>query len=84
MIYGVNDPDESEGNEEMCDGRDLGLLQDTHDVDAWGLWDADWRDTYVLDRDGQLVGIYNLTQYDLSDPDNQDGLIALLDEAAGL
>lgn len=84
VIYGVNAIDLEAGNAQMSEGRDIGLLQDITGVDAWTLWQADWRDTFVLDRDGRLVDIYNLTQHDLSNPANQDGLIALLDQAAGL
>ena len=81
MIYGVNDANEGAGNEEMCDGRDIGLLQDTPQVNAWGSWDAVWRDVFVLDRNGELVGILNLTESSLAEPENVEALQALFDEA---
>ncbi len=84
MIYGVNHPDKSSGNEEACEGRDIGLLQDTWEVDAWGAWGAQWRDVFVLDRDGVVVGVYNLTEHDLGEEANQAELVALFDEASGL
>lgn len=83
MIYGVNHPAHSSGNEEMCEGRDLGLLQDTLETDAWTAWQATWRDVFVLDREGELVGILNLTENDLGEEESRDEMLALFDEATG-
>ena len=50
---------------------------------VWDSWAATWRDTWVLDADNVAFGVYNLTEHDLSDPDEYQGLYDLLVEAAG-
>lgn len=66
----------------MCDGRDLPWLQDTTTVDAWGLWDVEYRDVVILDADGVRHYSYNLTVYDLADSDHRDLLKELIREVA--
>ena len=65
----------------MSDGNDIGLLQDDTSTDAWGLWQAEWRDTYVLDADGALVGVLNLTDNDLREEAGDAALRELIDSA---
>ncbi len=68
QILGVNGVGYESGNERATEGRDIPWLQDTEDVDAWTLWDVRYRDVYVVDREGNLRFIYNLTTHDLSNP----------------
>ncbi|RME20391.1 MAG: hypothetical protein D6798_20585 [Deltaproteobacteria bacterium] len=72
---------EESGNDLIAEVSSLPWLQDTAEVDAWGLWDATWRDVYVLDGDNMVVGVINLTEHDLADDANKDALRALLDQA---
>ena len=77
QILGVNGIGYENGNERVTEDRDIPWLQDTEDVDAWTQWNAQYRDVYVLDQNGDLRFVYNLTLHDLSSPDN----LALLTEA---
>lgn len=61
----------------------LPWLQDTPEVDAWGLWRVTWRDVVILDRENRPVAVYNLTVHDLADPGSYAELKALLLTAAG-
>ena len=36
------------------------------EVDAWTQWEVVYRDVIILDRDGAPVGVFNLTEHDLS------------------
>ena len=51
--------------------------------DVWGCWEATWRDVRILDGANQLVGVYNLTEHNLSEEANQAELEAMLIAAAG-
>ncbi len=81
VIFGVNHPEHSSSNDTMSDGNDIGLLQDDTATDAWGLWTAEWRDIYVLDADGALVGVLNLTDNDLRDEAGDAAVRELIDSA---
>ncbi len=62
----------------MVAGRALPWLQDVPEVDAWGLWQATWRDVRVLDAKNVVRDVYNLTEHDLNDPAAYAELKALL------
>jgi hypothetical protein len=56
-------------------GRDLPLLQDedaNHDnhSDVWTSWNVEWRDLVIVNRQMEVVGKFNLTTYDLNNPEN--------------
>ncbi len=53
---------------------DLPVLQDTPADAVWTLWDVTYRDVYILNADGELVDVYNLTVYDLGDDANFEEL----------
>lgn len=61
---------------------DLPLLQDTAEVDAWSTWNVTYRDVWILDGANRVVGVLNLTENDLSEPDNAAALTALVLQAA--
>ena len=81
QILGVNGAGYESGNERVTENRDIPWLQDTEDVDAWTQWDVKYRDVYILDQNGDLRFIYNLTVNDLGNPDN---LNLLTDAITGL
>lgn len=66
------------GNTEMTTGRTLPWCQDVPAVDAWGLWQAGYRDVVILDDENRVRQVYNLTEHDLSDPANREALKAIL------
>ena len=82
-ILGVNAAGLESGNAAMTSGRDLPWLQDTADVMAWTLWEAQWRDVVILRGDNTVYAVYNLTDHPLSDAANYAELKALLQAAAG-
>src|SRR5262245_35528214 len=82
LIFGVNQAGQESGNASICAGRVLPWLQDVPAVNAWDLWHVTWRDVVVLDPEGKVFRIYNLTVNDLGIPANYDSLKGiLLDEA---
>ncbi|MEO0603003.1 MAG: hypothetical protein AAF211_16310 [Myxococcota bacterium] len=80
MILGVNGVGYESANDTITDGRDLPWLQDTPDAAVWNLWDIVYRDVVVLDANGVVVGVLNLTTHDLRDESSYDALRSLLDE----
>ena len=67
-------------------GYGVAILQDSLEVNAWGLWLVNFRDFFILDADGELISI---TQ--LSPPDeggggivgDQDAYVELMDAMIG-
>ena len=41
-----------------------------------------WRDLYILGPENEILAIYNLTTYNLSDPENYEEIKSLLIESA--
>lgn len=81
VILGVNAAGLEAGNVTVTTDRTLPWLQDTASVDAWGAWGVTWRDVWVLDPEGVLVGIMNLTDHDLAEPENFAALRELIESA---
>lgn len=77
-VLGVNGAGYEGGNAQMTSGRTLPWCQDVPEVNAWGLWQAGYRDVVVLDAENRVVDVYNLTEHDLSDPANRDALKTIL------
>ena len=80
QILGLNEAGHEAYTDMMCDGRDLPWLQDVAEVGVWSLWGVTYRDVLVLDGDGVLVDVYNLTEHDLTQ--GTDDLRAILEDAA--
>jgi hypothetical protein len=78
VLSAVNAAGHESGNTAATEGRDLPLLQDTLEVDAWGLWAVTWRDVVILDRENVPVAIYNLTDHNLGQSPEYEGLKSLL------
>lgn len=66
----------------MVSGRFIPLLQDTVEIDAWAAWAVDYRDVVILDRDNIPVGVFNLTDHDLSIMGEYEALKNMLLDAA--
>jgi hypothetical protein len=81
-LLGVNGVGYDRGNKMICEGRSIPWLQDKVDVNAWRLWQVAYRDVIILDAENHVVGVYNLTQHDLGNPDNYAELQQLLVQAA--
>ena len=81
-IFGVNADGHQSGNAAICQGRTLPWLQDVSSVNAWELWHVTYRDVIVLDSDGKVFRVYNLTANDLGVQAKYDELKAILLDAA--
>lgn len=71
------------GNAAICNGRTIPWLQETADEQVWEAWAVTYRDVVILDGNNVVVGVYNLTEHDLSDPANRDALKKKLRNAGG-
>ena len=86
-LVGVNQVGMEAGNEAAAEGRDIPLLQDVDangdgDSDVWTAWNVEWRDVAILDGNNAKVGNYNLTTYNLAEPENYASLREMLVDAA--
>ena len=77
-ILGINQHGYDLGNESFCNGKDLPWLQDVADVDAWYLFDVEYRDVVVLDGENTIIAYYNLSLNDISKKEAYDELYDLL------
>lgn len=84
QIIGVNGIGYESANERVTEGRDIPWLQDLEETDAWSLWEVQYRDVYILDQQGQLRFIYNLTTHDLANPtyasELTEAMVGLIEE----
>lgn len=70
------------GMADMAALGDIPLLQDDATANAWTAWGANYRDVVILDEDNEVVGVFNLTTYDLQQQAHYDTLRDLLIDAA--
>ncbi len=66
----------------MTEGRDLVWMQDDTEQNVWGRWAVTYRDVQILDPQNRVFAIYNLTEHDLAQPENQAELKQLFLQAA--
>ena len=69
-INGIDYDNKSIGG--MIDGRILPGVQDNTDQRVWESWEVIIRDLFVLNRDGNVVEVVNLTSFN-PDPSENDG-----------
>jgi hypothetical protein len=56
----------------MAAGGNLPIVEETAQQPVWREWGAQWRDLYILDADGNLSNVTNLTYFD-PDPSVNNG-----------
>ncbi len=76
-VAAINELGRESGNS-LVD-QPLSLLQDVDanfdtQSDIWTLWNAEWRDVNVLDRENNVTFVVNLTTSNLAVPDNYNAL----------
>ena len=72
-ILGINGIDyEDKSLVGMINGRILPWAQDNADQRVWESWKVFIRDLFILDRDGHVVEVVNLTSFN-PDPSQNDG-----------
>ena len=81
-LLGVNGIGFESGVPQMASGRFIPLLQDVAEVDAWTQWEVVYRDVIILDREGVPVGVFNLTEHDLSMMGEYEALKGMLLDVA--
>lgn len=50
------------------------MVHDSTTEGIWVRWESEWRDFYILNRQNELLEVYNLTQHNLNDPLNYQDL----------
>lgn len=81
-ILGLNAIGLEVGNPTITAGRTLPWLQDVPEQNVWVSWNVVWRDVWILDTNNVPVGVYNLTEHNLSDPVQYAELKAMLENVA--
>jgi hypothetical protein len=66
----------------IADERTLPWLQDSFTDSVWASWKVTWRDVRILDAQNRLVGVFNLTSFDLGVATNRATLKQLFLNAA--
>lgn len=79
----VNADGHESGVDDLALVTDLPILQDDEAAQVWTHWEAAWRDVTVLTPDNEVYAVFNLTTYNLAEPENYETLYALFLEAAG-
>lgn len=78
QLLAINEVGHEGSTDEMAMLGDLPLLQDVDGDRVWTSWAAVYRDVVIVDKAGERVEAYNLTTYDLGNPDNYAALKAKL------
>lgn len=79
-LLGINEPG-YDTTASFVEDRTLPWLQDDEAVDVWSSWGVAFRDVVIVDQDGQVLDVFNLTKHDLRDDPEYATLLQALDEA---
>ncbi len=82
QLLAVNEVGHEGGLMTMADLGDLPLLQDVAETRAWSTWKAVYRDVVIVDANGKIVDVYNLTVNNLGDAARYQELKQKLIDAA--
>ena len=58
------------------------MVGDSTELLIWEQWGGDWRDVFILNKQNEIMEIYNLTEHNLNDPNNYTELKEKLIAAA--
>ena len=81
-IVGINRNSDAAANVLVTSQRKLPWLQDTTSDAVWAKWAVTYRDVRIVDPQGRLAAVYNLTEHNLSYPVNFATLKEMLLNAA--
>lgn len=84
QIVGVNEHGFDASNASFTDGRDLPWLQDTAEASVWSVWGVTYRDLFIVDSEGVLRNIYNLSGNDLRSDAATAELLSILGALEGM
>jgi hypothetical protein len=82
QLLSINKISAETGVSSFTDSMDLPMVQDTTTLGVWTDWGAAWRDVHLVDRDNVHVGTYNLSTYNLGDPENYAELKGMFEDLA--
>lgn len=82
-LLAVNDSGSESGNPLAVAGRTIPLLQDTAEAAVWTSWGIEYRDVVILDGENGAIGVFNLTDHNLSLKVEYDALLDFLRLKAG-
>lgn len=82
-ILAINDAGYEAGNALAVEGRTIPLLQDTPEAAVWTSWGIEYRDVVILDGENKALGVFNLTDHNLSIGAEYDALLDFLRLKAG-
>jgi len=80
-LLAINEVGHSSGLDDATAGNSIPLLADTTEANAWGTWDAEWRDVVIVDEDNLQVDRISLTGFSLEETENYETLKAMLLDA---
>ena len=46
------------------------MVGDSAELLIWEQWGGDWRDVFILNKQNEIMEVYNLTEHNLNDPSN--------------
>jgi hypothetical protein len=78
FIIGINEVGFENANVQITEGRDIPWLQDQEEILLWNNWNVKYRDVYIYDETLLLREVVNLSQFDLTDPENYASFINTL------
>jgi hypothetical protein len=87
-ILGINQLGQEAGNANATSGKSIPWLQDVDAdqdgrSDVWAnSWPVQWRDVAIVDADNVQIDVYNVTTFNLENPDNYATLMQKLIDAA--
>ena len=73
-ILSINQIGAENGIDSFNETHALPMVNDNTGDDIWVEWGSQWRDFYILNKQNELLEVYNLTQNNLNDPLNYDAL----------
>ncbi len=81
-LFAVNEVGHQAGFGALESSHTLPWLQDTAAVNAWSSWAVTYRDVVILGTQNEKLGVFNLTEHDLSGDANYDALADAFRKAA--
>ena len=81
-ILSINQIGAENGTTSFTEAHALPMVNDSETDNIWVAWESQWRDFYILNRNNELIEVYNLTQHNLNDENNYNELKQKLIDAA--
>jgi hypothetical protein len=73
-LLSINQIGAENGISSFNETHGLPMVNDNANDNIWLQWESQWRDFYILNKQNELLEIYNLTEHNLNDPQNYQEL----------